>query len=111
MKNLKRPEHLLPLVMASVLLLGACEGGVGVTVDGGGGDDTEIEASGFVEGLIDGFISPFTGIASLFDNSVDVYDDNRGSDYRLGFIIGLVVIILFLLGLFTGGRRYYTRRV
>ena len=105
----RRPGRLLMLVLASVLLLGACDGGVSVTVDGGGGGG-EVEAGGFVEGLIDGVISPFTGIASLFDDSVDVYDDNVGSGYQLGFIIGLVVIILLLLGLFTGGRRYYTRR-
>lgn len=103
----RRPGRLMMLVLASVLFLGACEGGVSVTVDDGGGGDTEI--SGFVEGLIDGVISPFTGIASLFDDSVDVYDDNHGSGYQLGFIIGLVVIILVLMGLFTGGRRYYTR--
>jgi hypothetical protein len=94
----------------SALVLGACQGSAEITIENGDGG-TEIEASGFIEGLVDGFISPFTGLASLFDSGVDVYEDNRGSGYTLGFVIGLVLIILLLMGLFTGGRRYYTRRV
>lgn len=107
MKNAKR--RLLPLLVISALMLGACEGSAEITVENGDGG-AEIEASGFVEGLVDGFISPFTGLASVFDNSVDVYDDNRGSGYTLGFVIGLVLIILVLIGLLTGGRRYVVRR-
>jgi len=108
---LKSPtRRFLPLVFVSVLLLGACQGSAEITVENGEGG-TEIEASGFIEGMVDGFISPFTGLASLFETSVDVYEDNRGSGYTLGFVIGLVLIILLLMGLFTGGRRYSARRV
>ena len=108
---MKKPMRLfVPLVVLSTLLLSACSGSAEITVNDGGGG-TEIEASGFVEGLVDGFISPFTGLASLFDSGVNVYDDNRGSGYTLGFVLGLVVIILLLMGLFTGGRRYYARSV
>lgn len=100
---------LVPLML--VFTLGACsaEGEVDISI-GDNGDGGSVDASGFLQGMIDGFISPFTGVAYLFDNRVEVYEDGSGTDYTFGFILGLLLIIALLVSLFGGGRRYYSRR-
>jgi hypothetical protein len=100
---------LVPLLL--VFTLGACsaEGEVDISV-GDDGNGSSVDASGFLQGMFDGFIAPFTGIASLFDNSVEVYEDGAGNDYTFGFVLGLLLIIALLVSIFGGGRRYYSRR-
>jgi hypothetical protein len=90
------------LIVAMLFGFTACEGGsVEVSVDGGEGT-AEIDAEGFFVGLWHGFISPFTGLASLFNEDVDPYADNAGNGYAIGFALGLILIVLILLSLFTG---------
>jgi hypothetical protein len=79
----------------------ACEGSVDVSV---GDDQTEVDADGFFLGLWHGFIAPFTGIASLFDNDVDVYSERAGGAYPLGFCLGLILIVLLLVGMISRRR-------
>jgi hypothetical protein len=44
---------------------------------------------GFLYGLLHGFITPVSFIASLFDDNVAIYAvNNRGGWYDLGFLIG-----------------------
>lgn len=96
------------LIFAMLFAFTACEGGsVEVSVDGGEGT-AEIDAEGFFVGLWHGFISPFTGLASLFDDDVDPYADNAGTGYAIGFAIGLVLIVMILLSMFAGPA--YVRR-
>ncbi|MEX1207529.1 MAG: hypothetical protein WEE36_02840 [Acidimicrobiia bacterium] len=100
---------LIPLMLVFSLSACAAEGEVDVTI-GDGGDGGSVDASGFLQGMLDGFISPFTGIASLFDNSVEVFEDGNGNDYTFGFVLGLLLIVSLLVSLLGGGRRYYSRR-
>ena len=101
---------LIPLLL--VFTLGACaaEGEVDITIGDNGDGGTTIDASGFLQGMLDGFISPFTGIASLLGSDVEVFDDRTGNDYTFGFILGLLLIVSLLVSLLGGGRRYYSRR-
>jgi hypothetical protein len=51
------------------------------------------EKDGFWNGLIHGFISPFTFIVSLFDDEVTIYSIcNNGGWYNFGFLLGVSVI-------------------
>jgi hypothetical protein len=44
---------------------------------------------GFVYGLLHGFITPISFIASLFDNKIAIYAvNNSGTWYDLGFLLG-----------------------
>lgn len=44
---------------------------------------------GFLYGLLHGFITPISFIASLFDDNVAIYAvNNRGGWYDLGFLLG-----------------------
>ena len=101
-----RVAVILP-ILALLFGLTACDGGT-VEVSVGDGETAEIDAEGFVVGLWHGFISPFTGIASLFDDDVDPYADNAGDGYAIGFALGLVLIVMLLFSLFAG--RAYVRR-
>lgn len=104
-----RLASLLLSVTLVATLVGAC-GGDGGTVDvtiTDGDDTTRVETAGFFSGLGDGFVAPFTGVASLFGD-VEVYDDAAGDAYPLGFGLGLILIIALLSGLFAGPR--YVRR-
>lgn len=101
---------LIPLIFVFSLSACAAEGEVDVTIGDGGDGGTSVDASGFLQGMLDGFISPFTGIASLFDNSVEVFEDGNGNDYTFGFVLGLLIIVSLLISLLGGGRRYYSRR-
>lgn len=56
-------------------------------------------------GLWHGLIAPITLILSFFDANVHMYEvHNAGSEYDLGFLLG-VALILSLLGLFIRMRR------
>ena len=99
-----RSIWLAPLLIVAVLGLTSCEGSVEVDIGNGDGG-TEVDADGFFLGLWHGFIAPFTGIASLFDDDVDVYSESAGGGYPIGFGIGLILIISILLGGFAMRRR------
>ena len=63
------------------------------------------EEYGLLYGIVHGFISPFVLIAKLLGVNIGLYaENNTGSLYWLGFILGLVL----LLG--GGGGSYATRR-
>jgi hypothetical protein len=63
------------------------------------------EKYGFVYGIVHGFISPFVLIAKLLGAHIGLYaENNTGSLYWVGFILGVVL----LLG--GGGGGYSTRR-
>jgi hypothetical protein len=50
-------------------------------------------APGFFEGMVHGFISPFTVVASFFDGSVRMYAfPNEGPVYDVGFLLGLILL-------------------
>ena len=56
-------------------------------------------------GLWHGLIAPFTLVFSFFDDGTHMYEvHNAGSEYDLGFFLG-VTIIVSLLGLFIRLRR------
>ncbi|HDC4804888.1 TPA: hypothetical protein O8U62_002075 [Enterobacter kobei] len=45
---------------------------------------------GFFEGLLHGFIAPFSFIGGLWDNTIAIYSvPNTGKWYDLGFIFGI----------------------
>lgn len=106
-----RVRVFLPLLLVFTLVLGGCsaDGEVTIDLDGDGNGQTEVQAEGFLNGLLDGFIAPFTALVSLFGDDVDVYASGSGRWYAVGFVLGLLLIISILLGLFTG-RRWYRRR-
>jgi hypothetical protein len=61
--------------------------------------------AGIVLGLWHGFISPVTLIISFINKGVQMYEvHNDGSQYNLGFLVG-VVILFVILGLIVGSRR------
>ena len=63
------------------------------------------EEYGFIYGIVHGFISPFVLIAKLLGVQIGLYaENNTGSLYWLGYILGVVL----LLG--GGGGSYATRR-
>jgi len=63
------------------------------------------EEYGFIYGIIHGFISPFVLIGKFFGAKIGLYaENNTGSLYWLGYILG---VILLLGG---GGGSYATRR-
>jgi hypothetical protein len=48
------------------------------------------DAPGFLLGLVQGFIAPFTFVISLFDHDVAVYAvPNNGGWYNFGFVLGI----------------------
>lgn len=52
------------------------------------------DPDGFFNGLIHGFICPFTFIVSLFDEEVAIYAiNNSGGWYDFGFLIGASIIL------------------
>ncbi len=70
-----------------LLTLAACAAGPNDLVNTGG-----LRAvAGFWKGLWHGFISFFTFIISLFNESVNVYEvHNNGGWYNFGFILGVM---------------------
>lgn len=61
--------------------------------------------AGFVMGIWHGIISPITVVISFFNPNVQMYEVyNDGSEYNLGFLIGVAIVFL-LLGVTAGSRR------
>lgn len=83
------------LFMALIFLVASCAPG---------NESFDADPAGFWIGLWHGFISLFTFIISLFNDSVMVYETaNKGHLYDLGFILG----IMFFYG---GGSKGTCRR-
>ena len=61
--------------------------------------------AGIAQGLWHGLIAPVTGVGSFFNPAMQMYEvHNNGSEYNLGFLIGVALVFL-LLGVFGGRRR------
>lgn len=97
----RRGPALLAAVLA-VTLLSGCRAEGSLDLDLGG--ERATGSSGFVHGLGDGFVSPFTGVASLFGDR-EVYDDEAGDGYPIGFALGLAGMVLLLLAVVAALRR------
>jgi len=107
MKNIK----FLVLSAALLALLAGCAPGTSVQVNtpnsavqlsapGANPMIDQPDASGrvarSVAGLWHGFIAPATLVISFFDSNVRMYEvHNAGSEYDLGFMLGLVVTFSF----------------
>ena len=75
------------LLLLAVLLAVSCTAGPNSMA---GTADEAGKTAGFFRGLWHGFIAFFSFIASLFTDSVNVYEvHNSGPLYDLGFIIGV----------------------
>ena len=91
----KIANHKSLLLIALVMLLASCAPG---------NEHFDAVPAGFWAGLWHGFISFFTFIISLFNDTVKVYEiANKGHLYDLGFILG----IMFFYG---GGSKGTCRR-
>ena len=67
--------------------------------------DVHGRIAGILVGIWHGIISPVTLIVSFVNPNVQMYEvHNDGSQYNLGFLIG-VAIVFVILGLFAGSRR------
>ena len=56
---------------------------------------------GFFGGMVDGMISFLAIIVKLFYKNIDVWRDvNNGTSYKFGYVIGVLLEIMFLLQLF-----------
>jgi hypothetical protein len=67
--------------------------------------DAHGNVGGILAGIWHGFISPGTLIASFINPNVQMYEvHNNGSQYNLGYLIGIAIIFL-ILGLLFGRRR------
>jgi hypothetical protein len=63
------------------------------------------QAAGILLGIWHGIISPVTMVLSFVNKDVQMYDvHNDGSQYNLGFLIG-VAILMVVLGAGVGSRR------
>jgi hypothetical protein len=70
-----------------------------------GKGDANNRVAGILQGIWHGFISPVTLIISFINPNTQMYEvHNDGSQYNLGFLIGVAVVFLFL-GIFAGRRR------
>ena len=59
-----------------------------------GTENEEGKVAGFWQGLWHGLIAPFTFIASLFRQSVHIYEvHNNGAWYNFGYLLGLSCIL------------------
>ena len=113
----------LPVFVLSTILLvilSACTPGTSVQVNtptssmqltapGGNPMMNQPDASGRIAragaGLWHGIISPATLLISFFDSNIRMYEvHNAGSEYDLGFFVGLALIIA-ILGLLIRMRR------
>jgi hypothetical protein len=67
--------------------------------------DTRGRIAGILPGIWHGIISPVTLVLSFINPNVQMYEvHNDGSQYNLGFLIGVAIVFLFL-GIFAGSRR------
>jgi hypothetical protein len=71
--------------------------------------DVNNRVSGILIGIWHGIISPVTLILSFINPDIQMYEvHNNGSQYNLGFLIGVALVFL-LLGIFAGRRRHHKR--
>ena len=67
--------------------------------------DAHDRVSGVLAGIWHGIISPVTLVMSFINPDVQMYEvHNNGSQYNLGFLIGVAVVFV-LLGTLIGSRR------
>jgi hypothetical protein len=67
--------------------------------------DTNGHIAGILLGLWHGVISPVTLVWSFFNKAVQMYEvHNDGSQYNLGFLLG-VALVFVILGALVGSRR------
>jgi hypothetical protein len=60
--------------------------------------DTHGNVAGIGLGLWHGFISPVTMVVSFFNKNVQIYEvHNNGSQYNLGFVLGLAFLLVVLV--------------
>ena len=103
MKTEKRILLFLVVLLLLTTLL-SCTAGPNVLKGSSGASNV---VAGFWRGLWHGFICLFTMIASLFSNSVTVYEvHNNGGWYNFGFVLGAAMFF----GCKNGGRRAKTIR-
>ena len=114
----KLPTFVLSTIL--LVMLSACAPGTSVQVNtptssmqltapGGNPMMNQPDASGRIAragaGLWHGIISPATLLISFFDSNIRMYEvHNAGSEYDLGFFVGLALIIA-ILGLLIRMRR------
>lgn len=88
--NLQRGVTRSLLLVALILVLGACAAGVnpeiGMAADSG-------DVAGFWLGLWHGIIAPITFVISLFTDNVNIYEvHNSGNWYDFGFVLGAGIL-------------------
>lgn len=67
--------------------------------------DENGRVAGILTGIWHGIISPATLVVSFVNPNIQMYEvHNDGSQYDLGFLIG-VAIVFIILGVFAGSRR------
>ena len=67
--------------------------------------DAHGSPAGILLGIWHGIISPVTLVLSFVNKDVQMYEvHNNGSQYNLGFLIGMVILFI-ILGLLVGSRR------
>ncbi len=67
--------------------------------------DSDGRVAGIITGIWHGIISPVTLVMSFINSKAQMYEVyNNGSQYDLGFLIGVAIIFL-VLGVFAGRRR------
>ena len=75
-------------VLFGVMFLAACGAGPNELVGSAGSGGA---VAGFWQGLWHGFISLFSLVVSIFNDSVNIYEvHNNGTGYNLGFILGVM---------------------
>jgi hypothetical protein len=66
------------------------------------------EEYGFLYGIVHGFISPFVLIVKFFGAKIGLYaENNTGSLYWLGYILGVVLLLGGSGGSYATRRRWY----
>ena len=67
--------------------------------------DAHGSPAGILLGIWHGIISPVTLVLSFVNKDAQMYEvHNNGSQYNLGFLIGMVILFI-ILGLLVGSRR------
>ena len=67
--------------------------------------DAHGSPAGILIGIWHGFISPVTMIVSFFNKNTQMYEvHNDGSQYNLGFLVGIAIVFV-VLGALIGSRR------
>ena len=60
--------------------------------------DAQGHVAGIGLGLWHGFISPVTMVVSFFNKNIQIYEvHNNGSQYNLGFVLGLAILLVVLV--------------